>query len=167
MSPIKILADRMEGDEKRRVTIYRGDAVITQGTLKITGETVKIYFSSDDEFVKLVSEGSRRKPAHVHQLPDGKDEYQTAEAMKVEYFADQSLIVLSGRAVYGQGSDQIRADRIQYDALNGRMLANSNASRKTADGSTNGESSGRVSLIIKPKKKRAAKEDSETATNEP
>ena len=55
--PIEIEADRAEADERARVTIYRGDAVITQGTLRITGETVWIYFNENDEFVKLVSEG--------------------------------------------------------------------------------------------------------------
>ena len=85
--PIEIEADRAEADERERVTIYRGDAVITQGTLRITGETVWIYFNEDDEFIKLVSEG---RPARLKQLPDGATEYQTADANRLEYYAQKT-----------------------------------------------------------------------------
>ena len=117
---IEIEADSAEADEKARVTIYRGDAVITQGTLRITGDTVWIYFNENYEFVKLISEG---RPAHMQQQPDGDKELQTADANRLEYYADKNLIVLLGNAVYGMGQDRISADRIEYDSLNGRMRA--------------------------------------------
>ena len=36
--PINVQADSAEMDDKRGVAIYRGDVIITQGTLKITGD---------------------------------------------------------------------------------------------------------------------------------
>ncbi len=124
---IEIEADSAEADEKERVTIYRGDAVITQGTLRITGDTVWIYFNEDYEFVKLVSEG---KPAHMQQQPDGQKELQMADANRLEYYADKNLIVLLGNAVYGMGEDRISAERIEYDSLNGRMKATGNQNKR-------------------------------------
>lgn len=148
--PINIEADRAEADERQRVTIYRGDAIITQGTLRITGETVWIYFSEDDEFVKLVSVG---EPARMRQLPDGAKDFRTADAKRLEYYAQENLIVLLGKAVYGQGSDRISADRIEYDSLQGRLLARTKPERASQPeaGSGTGERS-RVRIRIVPKK---------------
>ena len=146
--PINIEAERAEADEKSRVTIYRGHAIITQGTLRITGDKIEIYLNEADEFVKLVSVG---RPASMRQLPDDSEEYRTAKAKRLEYFADRDLIVLLGDAVYGQGGDQISAARIEYDSRRGRMRARA----KPADGgSADGEDSkDRIKITIQPKKK--------------
>ena len=145
--PIHIEADRAEADESKRVTIYRGDAVITQGSLRITGDTVWIYFNTEDEFVKLVSVGS---PAHLRQLPDGSDDYRTADAKRLEYYAQKNLILMLGNAVYGQGQDRIQAERIEYDSKRGRMLARATPSNKSKTAKTRS----RVKIQIMPKKKK-------------
>ena len=41
--PIVIEAAAAEADNQTRITVYRGDVVITQGTLRITGDTVWIH----------------------------------------------------------------------------------------------------------------------------
>ena len=147
--PIHIEADRAEADESKRVTIYRGDAVITQGSLRITGETVWLYFNENDEFIKLVSIGS---PAHLRQLPDGAKDYRTADARRLEYYAQKNLILLLGNAVYGQGRDKIRADRIEYDSLRGKMLART-APFRSKTGNDKKRPKTRVKIQISPKKK--------------
>ena len=143
--PINIEADSAEADENERVTIYRGNAIITQGTLSIRGETIWIYLSQDDEFIKLVSVGS---PARMRQLPDGEDQYLTADAKRLEYLAEEDRILLIGDAVYGRGEDRVMAQRIEYDSRRGKMLAGANA----AAGATPTEP-GRVRIQIKPKRK--------------
>ena len=145
--PVSIEADRAEADERERVTVYHGDAIITQGTLRITGDTIRIYVDEDDEFVKLVSVG---KPATMRQLPDHAVQYRTAKADRLEYFADRDVILLLGNAQYGQGSDRISAGRIEYDSRRGRLKASSSASEQ-------GQQEGsRVKITIQPKSKSSA-----------
>lgn len=152
--PINIEADRAEMDDSRRVTVYYGDVVLTQGTLKITGDTVTIHYDENNNLTKLVSEGD---PARFRQLPDGKpdvpDSYQNAHAARMEYYAREDLIVLTGNAVYGQGGDRIAAERIVYDSVKSQMTAESRAPEASG-----GESSSRVRIKIEPKK-----DDSEAA----
>ncbi len=147
--PINIEADRAEADDAKRVTVYRGDVVIIQGTLKITGDVVTIYYNETNELTKLVSEGT---PARFRQLPDGQPDlpknYQTAQAKRMEYYEGKNLIVLLGDAVYGQGGDRVAADRIVYDSKRSRMKAESRAA-KTGDSA---EKPGRVRIKIEPKK---------------
>ena len=147
--PINIEADRAEADHVRRVTTYYGDVIITQGTLKITGDTVTIEYDESNRLTKLVSEGA---PARFRQLPDGKPDqpanYQAAEASRMEYYAGDDVIVLLGKAVYGQGGDRVAADRIVYDSINSRLKAGSRA----AAGGEGDQSSSRVRIKIEPKK---------------
>jgi lipopolysaccharide export system protein LptA len=148
---IVIEADAAEADNRKQVTIYRGDVIITQGTMKITGDTVWIYYDDSNSITKLVSVG---KPAHFRQLPDDKDDFLTADADRMEYYADKDVIVMRGNARYGQGSDRITAEHIIYDSLNGRMKAESTPDIGT-DGSTSGgeDKKERVIITITPKKK--------------
>jgi lipopolysaccharide export system protein LptA len=145
--PINIEADRAEADHARRITTYYGDVIITQGTLKITGDTVTIEYDDRDRLTKLVSEGA---PARFRQLPDGKSDvpanYQAAQASRMEYYAGEDVIILLGEAVYGQGGDRVAADRIVYDSIRSRLKAES---RADADA---GQPSSRVRIKIEPKK---------------
>ncbi len=150
--PINIEADRAEADNARRVTIYRGDVIITQGTLKITGETVTIYYDEQSRLTKLVSVG---KPARFRQLPDGQSNipknYQKARAKRMEYYARKDLIVLLGSAVFDQGGDRVAAERIVYDSKNSRMQAESRTASKST-GSEEKKPRSRVRIKIEPKK---------------
>lgn len=139
--PILIEAKTAEADNRTQVTIYRGDVIITQGTLRITGDTVWIYYSDSNTITKAISEGA---PAKFRQLPDGKDDYMTADAERMEYHADQDLIRLIGNARYGEGADKITAPRIDYDSRLGRA--------KAGPGDA-GSGSDKVKITITPKKK--------------
>jgi lipopolysaccharide export system protein LptA len=139
------------------VTIYRGDVIITQGTLRITGDQVTIHYEAGNEFTKMVTLGT---PARFRQLPDGKKDaegnYQNARASRMEYYKQKDTIVLLGNAVYGQGGDKVAADRIDYDSKNSRMKARTmTASKKKKSGSGKPKKRSRVRITIQPKKKKS------------
>lgn len=150
--PISILADRAEHDDATRTTIYRGNVVIDQGSLHITGDTVTINFDAQDEVTKITTAG---EPAHFRQLPDGDTNHRKAWARQMEYFPEQDLIMLSGEALYERDGSRVQAERLVYDSRNARFKALAD----TATGATDkGDPSGekkpeRVRIQIKPKKK--------------
>ena len=154
--PIEIEADSAEADDAKGVTIYKGDVIITQGTLRITGDQVTIHYDSGNDFTKMVTLGN---PARFRQLPDGKKDqesnYQRARASRMEYYKAKDTIVLLGNAVYGQGGDKVAADRIDYDSRNSRMKATTvTAAKKPKDGKGKPARKGRVRITIQPKKKK-------------
>ena len=153
--PIRIEADRAEADDARRVTIYRGNVIFVQGSLRIEGDTVWIHYDENDDLTKLVSEG---RQAHFRQLPDGEDEYRVAYGDRLEYYKGNDLIVMLGNAKYGQGSDEIRAERIVYDSRLARMKADSGgvAPPPAAGGAAQPPKPGRIKIKIIPKKKPPA-----------
>ncbi|MFT5445254.1 MAG: lipopolysaccharide export system protein LptA [Gammaproteobacteria bacterium] len=152
---IEIEADSAESDDAKGLAIYKGDVVIVQGTLKITGDHVTIHYDKDGDFTKMITLG---RPANFNQLPDGKADkavnYQRAKASRMEYYKATDTIVLLGNAVYGQGGDRIAADRIDYDSRNSRMKARTmTASAKKKGSGAKAKKPGRVRITIKPKKK--------------
>ncbi len=150
--PIQIEANAAEADNRKQITVYRGDVVITQGTLRITGDTVWIHYDDANTITKAVSEGN---PAKFRQLPDGKENYMTADAERMEYHADKDMILLLGNARYGEGRDTIIAPRIIYDSRRGLAKAGASPDGGQASDSTKGQSdkSDRVRITITPKKK--------------
>lgn len=150
--PIVIEAGAAEVDNRAQITVYRGNVVITQGTLRITGDTVWIHYDDTNSITKAISVG---KPAKFRQRPDDKEDYMTADADRMEYHADQDLILLLGNARYGEGNDKITAQRIVYDSRRGRVKAGANPGANQSSGSASGETdkSDRVRITITPKKK--------------
>jgi lipopolysaccharide export system protein LptA len=152
---IVIEADSAEQDDVKGLAIYKGDVVITQGTLKITGDHVTIHYDTNGDFTKMVTLGN---PANFDQLPDGQVDkapnYQRAKANRMEYYKATDIIVLLGNAVYGQGGEKVLADRIDYDSRNGRMKARSMVAAKGKPGTSKPvKKRGRVRITLKPKKK--------------
>lgn len=147
--PIVIEAAAAEADNQTQITTYRGDVVITQGTLRITGDTVWIHFDDQNKITKAISVG---KPAKFQQRPDGKENYMKADADRMEYHADEDVILLLGNARYGEGKDKITAPRIVYDSRRGRIKAGTQPGESESGAGTS-DGSGRVRITITPKKK--------------
>src|SRR3546814_14353678 len=64
--PIRVQADTAELDDRQGVAVYRGDVVITQGTMKITGDTVTITQDDNGDVEVFNSIG---QPAYYEQKP--------------------------------------------------------------------------------------------------
>ena len=150
--PISILADAAEHDDATRMTIYRGNVVIDQGSLHITGDTVTVNFDAHDQVTKITSVG---KPSHFQQLPDGDTGHRKAWAKQMEYFPEQDLIMLFGEARYEKDGSRVQADRLVYDSRNARFKALTDAAGASSgeEGQATGKKPERVRIQIKPKKK--------------
>ncbi|MEB0151312.1 LptA/OstA family protein, partial [Pseudomonas sp. CCC2.2] len=55
--PIRIQADEAQLDDKQGVATYKGDVIITQGSMKITGNTVTITRNAAGEIDVVTSVG--------------------------------------------------------------------------------------------------------------
>lgn len=147
--PIEIEADSADLDDEKGVTIYRGNVVLTQGSVRMTGDTMTVYFTND-ELDTMIMEG---KPATYRQLPDDSKIYDEAEALRMEYYELKNLIVLIDKASFKQEGLNFSGNRIEYDTLHSRVKARGSVKQQTGSGSS-GSSGERVKIILKPKKKK-------------
>ncbi len=141
--PIEIEADTAVLDDEKGISIYRGNVVTTQGSVRMTGDIMTVYFT-DDELDTLIMEGN---PATYRQLPDDSEVYDEAEALRMEYYELKSLVILINKASFKQEGLSFSGNRIEYDTENSKVKARGSVKQKNGSGE-------RVKIIIKPKKKK-------------
>ncbi|VXD03036.1 Lipopolysaccharide export system protein LptA [Pseudomonas sp. 8Z] len=144
--PIRIQADTAELDDKQGVAVYRGDVVITQGTLKITGDTVTITQTASGDVDVFTSVGNL---AYYEQKPAVDKEIVKAYGKTIQYFASNERIVLIDQAKVIQEGNTFEGEKIVYDTR--RQIVN--AGRAT--GNNVSMPRPRIDMVIQPKNKPA------------
>ncbi|PZW49623.1 lipopolysaccharide transport periplasmic protein LptA [Pseudomonas sp. URMO17WK12:I2] len=144
--PIRVQADSAELDDKQGVAVYRGDVVITQGTMKITGDTVTITQNAQGEVDVFTSVG---KPAYYEQKPAVDKQIVKAYGLTIQYFAANERIVLIDQAKVVQEGNTFEGEKIVYDTR--RQIVN--AGRAT--GTNVSSPRPRIDMVIQPQKKAA------------
>ena len=132
--------------------VYRGDVVITQGTMKITGDTVTITQNKNGDVEVFTSIG---KPAYYEQKPAADKEIVKAYGLTIQYFAANERIVLIDQAKVVQEGNTFEGEKIVYDTQ--RQIVN--AGRATNTDVTTPRP--RVDMVIQPRKKEQATEQPE------
>ena len=150
--PIEIEANSAELDDKKGITIYYGNVIVTQGSIRMTGNKMTVYYT-DDELDTVIMTGS---PATYRQLPDDSDIYDEAEALTMEYHELKSLIILKEKALVQQEGLRFSGKRIEYDTVRSRVKAEGGIKQQQdGDGTeATGGTRERVKITIKPKKKK-------------
>lgn len=149
--PISIEADHAQLDDRDGVTQYKGDAILTQGTLRITGDIITFFYDENKQLTKAVAEGKRATYQQVHN--PGENPVK-AKALKMEYYADRQKIYLIGDGYVWQNGDEFTGNYIEYDIA--RNVVSANSKPVTVDGET--QKKGRVHIIIQPQNTRKPSE---------
>jgi len=150
--PIEIEADFAELDDAEGTTVYIGNVVVVQGSIRMTGDRLRVNFTEAKDLKEAYLDG---RPATFKQTPD-RDEDVEGEALQIEYHALQSRIELIEKAKVTQGQRLFEGHRINYDTKQSIITARS-ARAGLADKDDQAKAtSGRVRIIIPPRKKEPA-----------
>lgn len=136
--PINIEADNAKILEKEGKSVYSGHVVLIQGNTRLTADKITVL-SEKGKLSRISAEG---KPVTYHQANQPEATDITAEAEKVDYFANENRVVLLNNAKLTQGRNVFSGNRIEYNA---------NTEIVTAQQSETGKE--RVQVIIHPEKK--------------
>jgi lipopolysaccharide export system protein LptA len=154
-SPINLEADRISMDDIKKVQIFEGNVILTQGTLQI--RTNRLVVTQDaDGFQKGVATGGPNGLARFRQKREGRDEYIEGEGERIEHDARDEKTEFFLRAWVRSGLDEVRGQYIFYDALSEKYLV-TNGSGETK--SAVGVAQARVRAIIQPKGKNAGTDE--------
>ena len=147
--PIEVEADEAELDDMNDVSIYRGNVVVRQGSIHMTGEVMTVYSKGGDELDYLIIEGN---PATYRQLPDNSSVYDQAKARRMEYHETKNLVILIRDAWVKQDTSTLVGERIEYNTELSRVKAWGSADGEDATEAPAAEPKSRVKLILKKKK---------------
>jgi lipopolysaccharide export system protein LptA len=148
--PINLEADRISMDDVKKVQIFEGNVILTQGTMQIL--TNRLVVTQDaDGFQKGVATGGANGLARFRQKRDGTGDYIEGEAERIEHNARDEKTEFFTRAWVKSGQDEVRGHYISYDALTENYVVTNGGDTKTATGAPQA----RVRAIIQPKGKNA------------
>ncbi|VFT49618.1 ABC transporter ATP-binding protein [Pseudomonas aeruginosa] len=113
--PIRVQADSAELDDKQGVAVYRGDVVVTQGSTKLTGNTVTLKQDKNGDIEVVTSVG---KPAYYEQKPAPDKDVTKAYGLTIQYFrhAEPGRADRPGQGDPGRQHLRRREDRLRHPA---------------------------------------------------
>lgn len=145
--PIHIQSDDAQLDDKQGVATYKGNVIITQGSMKITGNTVTITRNATGDVDVFTAVGNL---AYYEQKPAVDKPIVQAYGVTIQYFAAHNRIVLIDKAKVINDGNTSEGEKIVYDTV--RQVVN--AGRATGSKVTTPRP--RIDMVIQPKKKSDA-----------
>jgi lipopolysaccharide export system protein LptA len=111
--PMNTSQDSVNGfNAPNTITTLTGHVVVTQGTMKATGNAAQIYLDANTQVSRIVMKGN---PAHIQQLDDN-DKLMTGEAPTLDYDNINGIAVLTPDAVVTQqDTGDSHADKLTYN----------------------------------------------------
>ncbi|BAU58545.2 LptA [Halorhodospira halochloris] len=108
--PIEVEADRVDMDAKSGISIYQGNAVMTHGEMRISGDRIEIHTTEEGELKHLIVIG---QPARYRDLPEGEEQEVRAKASRMEYYVSgPERALFFGDALFWQGQDSLSGDSV-------------------------------------------------------
>ncbi|MGY8869999.1 MAG: lipopolysaccharide transport periplasmic protein LptA [Pseudomonadales bacterium] len=135
--PIHISADSARIDDNTGTTTYKGNVLMTQGSMEIRAAKVDLYRKKDDVSL-IIATGS---PANFRQKPSASQPVTNAFGEKLEYKIAEQTVTITGQARVEQDRDTFSGERIVYQMKKAIVNAYSGS----------GSSGQRVQMIIQPK----------------
>jgi lipopolysaccharide export system protein LptA len=147
--PINIESDRMTADDTKKVAVFEGRVVMTQGTFILRAD--KLVVRQDKEGMQAAT--ATGKPATFRTKRDGVDEWVDGESDRIEYDGRQERVELFDRARLIRDKDEVRGNYISYDTKSEffQVLAAKGAIAAAAPS----REGARVSATFQPKPKPA------------
>jgi len=145
--PVNVESDRMNADDAKKVAVFEGRVVLTQGTLIIRGD--KLTVRQDDKgFQYGIVEG---KLATFRQKREGYDEYIDGEAERIEYDGRDERVEFFNRARMRRDcGDDVIGNYITYNSTTEQFSVRA---AKSETQPANPQS--RVQAVIMPRNREA------------
>lgn len=137
--PINLEADTVTLDDIRKISVYEGNVILSQGTMLLRADRVQVTQNAEG-LDKVVASG---RPVSFRQKVDGRDEFIEGYASRIEYAGATSQLELIGEARLRRNGDELRGAQISYNANTEFYKVVGQPDAKTP--------AGRVRAVIRPK----------------
>src|SRR5262245_58495812 len=101
--PLNVKAQTVHIDEKTGTAVYRGNVVLTQGSMQLEADRLDVRTDKNRRLNNVIATGY---PAKLRGFIENSNEEIKAEAQRVEYRAKGREIEMTGNAWARQGKDE-------------------------------------------------------------
>lgn len=147
--PIEIVSDKMTAFQEKNVVIFSGNAVATQGDVKLKTDRLSIYYkksqNKNEKPVKQAVEAAgdlEKIEAKGNVVVTQKD--MSAVGSEAVYYQDTARVIMTGNPVLRQGKNVIKGCKVTV------YIDQNRGEVEKCDS----EKSGRVTAIIHPEEKK-------------
>ncbi len=134
--PVNISANSLNAQEKSGISIYKGNVIVTQGSLTLKGDVITVKHPNS----QLQTVKSTGKPASFKRFSQTDQAWLKGQANTIEYNAINKTVLLVGNAQVEQpGQHLIKGPKLFYDMTNQTLKAQGTEQEK-----------GRVSVTFNP-----------------
>lgn len=153
--PLYATADQLISDDKRRVSVFTGNVVITKGTIEIRADRFEVREDPQGNQIGIATVTGDRI-ATFSQERDVPGEVVKGQAKRIDYYSATQFLELTGDAQMrrlrdGQIADETMGHTIRYNSDDGKFAVVGKSGAK--DGGD-----GRVRAVIAPRGKPIAVE---------
>lgn len=134
--PISIESNSGFYDDKKGISIYKGEVVVIQGGMRLDANKLVVYLENR-EIQKMVATGT---PVKFKQTPEEGKEDVHGNSLIAEYYPETKVLIMLEEAVVWQGGNSTASERIEYDRISEVL--------KAGDGKSAAK---RVRVILQPK----------------
>jgi lipopolysaccharide export system protein LptA len=122
--PVQIEADSATLDNIKGTTLYLGNVIVIQGSLRLQADQVTLNYTASKDIDTIIAEsrGKNGNPVRFQQQLDSKEEVR-AEAQRMEYHAKEDMLHLKDGAQVWKNKDTVTGQHIVYDAKRGQIKA--------------------------------------------
>ncbi|MEN6468678.1 MAG: lipopolysaccharide transport periplasmic protein LptA [Smithella sp.] len=147
--PIEIVSDKMEAFQENRLVVFSGNAVATQGDIKMKTDRLSIYYKKSNDKKEQIGQKAVDGTGDLDRIEATENVVITQKDMmatgkEAVYYHDSGQFVLTGNPVLHQGKNIIKGCRVIFY---------SNESKGRVEPCA-AENSGRVTATIQPQKKK-------------
>lgn len=146
--PINLEADKVTVDDKKQISTFEGNVVLTQGSMRITAD--RILVRQDKKGIQSAT--AYGKPATFKQKREGIDEYVEGFAERAEYDGRSEKLELFDNATLKRGQDEVRGSYITYEVVSEFLQVFGSNPQAT----TSSKPGGRVRAVFQPQPKKDA-----------
>lgn len=133
--PIKVDSASQFVDGINKISLFKTDVYITQGSLVIEADEVEVVATDGEGNEVFIARGN--PASYTQQVTDGKS--VNAKANEIRYEVSKRKISLKGNAELQQDTSMVRGDSITYDMEKEQMLAQGSE-----------QQNGRVTTVFRP-----------------
>jgi lipopolysaccharide export system protein LptA len=124
--PVNLRADRIDVDQKKGLSLYRGKVIFSQGELRLTADRAEVQ-NRANVVETVTADGS---PVTFRHRPEGHEEFIEGEASHAVYHALTRQVDLSGEVQVKRGRDLFHSATLHYDVANQSMIGESANGRR-------------------------------------
>lgn len=149
--PATIEADQVEFDFRTGQRTYKGNVVVVQGTLKVTGDKLVVQYDNNNQQIQTAT--SWGTPATFKQRPDGKKADVYGEGNTIVLDETKNTLTLIDNAMLKQAGDTAKGKQIVYHMDTDKMTVQGAPRQKQTGGTaaTGTETKpGRARVVILP-----------------